>query len=138
MIGATGSAYWQSQALRRTMSLPEVPLWQQLRRRGIGHKSRKEHPAGRFTLDFSCSAARLCVEIDGEAHERGDRPKRDAFRDVWLAERGVDALRVPAREVLRDLDAVVRMIVAGALERARLHPRPAAGGPPPQTEPGEE
>ncbi|MEN2710046.1 DUF559 domain-containing protein [Sphingomonas sp. NPDC092331] len=42
---------------------------------------------------------------------RGDRPERDARRDAWLAGHGVRVLRVPAAEVLCDLDAVLRHIL---------------------------
>ena len=138
MLKGTGKAYRRSRALRRELSLPEVLLWQALRRRSTGWKWRKQHPAGPFTLDFYCDAAKLCVEVDGEAHDRGDRPERDVRRDAWLADRGVETVRVPAAAVLRDLDAVVRGIAARALERAPRHPRPAAGGPPPQAALGEE
>jgi very-short-patch-repair endonuclease len=89
------------------MSLPEVLLWQQLRRRQTGPKWRKQHPAGPYDLDFYCDAAKLCVEVDGEGHERGNRPARDARRDAWLAEQGITTLRIPASEVLNNLEGVV-------------------------------
>jgi very-short-patch-repair endonuclease len=53
----------------------------------------------------------LVIEIDGEAHDRGSRPRRDADRDEWLSAHDVRVMRIPAREVLGDLDAVVRGIV---------------------------
>ena len=103
-----------SRKLRREMSLPEVLLWQELRKRPAGLKFRKQHPAGAFSADFFCHAARFVVEVDGEAHERGDRPQRDAARDRWFEERRFQVLRIPAAEVLRDLEAVIRHIVATA------------------------
>jgi very-short-patch-repair endonuclease len=122
--------------LRRELTLPEVVLWRVLRDRPEGLRFRRQHPAGAYVLDFYCPAARLAVEVDGEIHARGDRPERDARHDVFLAEHGVEVLRIPAREVLRDLDAVVRYIVAQARDRLPLH-RPA-DGPPPQVKLGEE
>ena len=113
------------------MSLPEVLLWQALRKRPHGLKFRHEHPTGEFSLDFYCSDARLAIEVDSEAHERGDRPQRDLRRDAWLAACGVATLRVPAVEVLRNLDGVVRGIVAQARSRLPLHHPAAPGGPPP-------
>jgi very-short-patch-repair endonuclease len=100
--------------LRREMSLPEALLWRELRKRPAGLKIRRQHPAGPYVLDFYCDTARLAVEVDGEAHERGERPARDAERDAWLASRGVRTLRLQAREVLEDVGAVVRHIVAFA------------------------
>jgi very-short-patch-repair endonuclease len=112
------------------MSLPEVLLWQQLRNRQSGHKWRKQHPAGRYSLDFYCDAAKLCVEVDGQAHERGSRPRKDALRDGWLAAHGVATLRIPAAEVLGNLEGVLAFIEAHARKRAPLH-RPSDGPPPP-------
>ncbi|MEP9400289.1 endonuclease domain-containing protein [Sphingomonas sp. VNH70] len=102
------------------MSLPEVLLWQRLRREPNGLKFRRQHPVEPYVLDFYCARSRLAVEIDGEAHDRSDRPARDATRDSVLAERGLTVLRVTARDVLADPDAAAEAIVAAALP---LHPR---------------
>jgi len=93
------------------MSLAEVLLWQELRKRPGGLKFRPQHPAGPYTADFFCHKARLVVEVDGEAHDRGDRPKRDAARDQWFQERRFRVLRIPAAEVLGNLDGVLAGIV---------------------------
>lgn len=93
------------------MSLPEVLLWRELRKRPGGLKFRHQHAAGRYSLDFYCYGARLAIEVDGEAHERGDQPQFDAERDEWLRARKVRVLRIRAVEVLKDLDAVIRHIV---------------------------
>ena len=100
----------QTKRLRREMSLPEVLLWRELRQQEL--RWRKGAPAGPYTLDFHCAPASLAVEVDGEAHGHGDRPARDAVRDAWIAERGVHTLRIAASAILRDLDAVLALIVA--------------------------
>ena len=128
MLTGTANAVRRARKLRREMSLPEVILWQALRQRPNGLKWRHQHPAGEFALDFYCDAAKLCVEVDGDAHERGDRPKRDARRDAWLLEHGIRTMRITARDVLADLDAVVRGIVYAAMA---ARPSTAFGGPPP-------
>ena len=71
--------------LRQQMTPPEIALWLALRRDGAGLRFRRQHPAGQYVLDFYCAPARLAIEVDGEAHARGDRPERDATRDAWLA-----------------------------------------------------
>lgn len=119
----------KARTLRREMTLPEVLLWQVLRQRPDGLKFRRQHAAGPYVLDFYCGDARLAIEVDGEAHERGDRPARDSARDAWLEWRGIATLRVPAREVLRDLGAVVRLVTAEAGARLPLH-HPSDGPPP--------
>ena len=124
--------------LRRKMSLPEVILWQWLRQRPAGLKFRRQHPTGPYVLDFFCIDARLAIELDGEAHSYGDRPKRDATRDQWLRSSGIDTLRIPAREVLNDADAVLRWITFEATSRLPLHHPAAPAGPPPRGKLGED
>lgn len=126
----------RARQLRREMSLPEVLLWQALRARLGGLKFRRQHPSGPYVLDFFCNDARLVIEVDGEAHDRGLRPALDHRRDAWFARAGIVTIRVAARDVLGDLDAVVRGIVAAARERLPLHH--PAGGPPPRDKLEEE
>jgi very-short-patch-repair endonuclease len=123
--------------LRREMTPPEIGLWLALRRNPEGLGFRKQHGAANYVLDFYCAPAKLAIEVDGEAHERSDRPQRDAVRDAWLASRGVRVLRYPAQEVLTNLDGVVRQVVAVAIERRgnnganRRPPPPSPSAPPP-------
>ena len=104
--------------LRRRLSLPEVLLWNRLRRREGGQPVfRRQHPIGRYVLDFYCAKARLAVEIDGIGHDMGDRPLRDIRRDAWLQARGVMVLRIPAGEMRGRVDEVADGIVRLAVER---------------------
>jgi very-short-patch-repair endonuclease len=113
--------------LRREMSLPEVLLWQQLRGGATGIKFRRQHPIGRYVVDFYCRDAALAIEIDGEAHQRGKQPQGDMLRDQFLQQNGIGVLRIAAADVLCDAAAVAAAIVAYA---ARPLHQPAAGPPP--------
>jgi very-short-patch-repair endonuclease len=126
----------QAREDRAKLELPEVLLWQQLRKRPGGFKFRRQNPQLGYRIDFACLEARLAIEVDGEAHARGYRPERDARRDSSLEQRGFATLRIPAAEILRDLDAVLIHIVRACRARLPLHHRPSAGGPPPRS--GEE
>ncbi len=117
------------------MTLPEVLLWQRLRRRQGGVKFRRQHPIGRYVADFYCPAARLVIEIDGEIHNRGDRPAHDIRRDALLRENGLNILRIAAADVLRDADEVAEAI---ALAARPLHHPAMPGGPPPHAMHGED
>ena len=33
---------------------------------------RRQHPLGRYVIDFYCATARLAVEVDGIGHDMGD------------------------------------------------------------------
>ncbi len=101
----------RARGLRRVMSLPEVLLWQRLRLRPCGVKFRRQHPVGRYVADFYAPDVRLIVELDGLAHDMGDRPERDVARDDWLRAQGFVVVRVAALDVLKDVDAVVDGVV---------------------------
>ncbi len=119
----------RARALRRQMSLPEVLLWQLLRKRPHGFKFRRQHPAGDYILDFYCAQARLAVEVDGRSHDGGGATAHDAARTHWLNAQGVEVLRIPAQDMLRDVAGVVDHIISHAQRLLPLH-QPAAGPPP--------
>jgi len=116
------------------MSLPEVLLWQVLRKRPDGLKFRRQFPIGPMTADFACLERRLIIEVDSEGHSFRDQPRRDAARDAMLRREGFRVMRIAARDVLGDMDAVLRYILAACSEVGPLHQPPA--GPPPRA--GEE
>ena len=120
--------------LRRTMTLPEVLLWQQLRGSPNGFKFRRQHPVGCYVADFFCPKARLIVEVDGAIHGVDERPIRDIARDRYLNDNGYRVIRIGAANILRDAEAIAASIVS--LAAAPLHHSPAASGPPPRA--GEE
>ena len=56
----------RARELRRTMSLPEIVLWQALRKgRLAGLRFRRQHPIGPYIFDFYCPSALLAIEVDG-------------------------------------------------------------------------
>jgi len=113
-------------SLRSNLTLAEVPLWERLRRRQLcGYKFRRQHPVGRYVLDFYCVEQRLAVEVDGESHFAGSGPARDRRRDEFLAGLRIRVLRFTNPEVMGEMDGVVEVIIQGlqapppSLPRAR-------------------
>jgi very-short-patch-repair endonuclease len=106
----------RARELRKEMSLPEVLLWVQLQRHPGGYKFRKQVPQHPYTLDFACLKTRLCIEVDGEAHNRGDQPQKDVARDRIMAVRGFRTLRLSAYEVLKNMEGCVVAIVTACDE----------------------
>ena len=121
------------------MSPAEVALWNQLRQRPLGLKFRRQHPVGPYSGDFYCASAKLIIEVDGEAHNMGDRPARDERRDEYLGKLGYMTLRIPARDVFRNSSAAADPLTLYAAANPLHHPptpSAPADGPPPR--PGED
>lgn len=112
----------RARALRKGMSEPEVLLWTRLRGRRSPDRPRfrRQHPMGRFILDFYCHAAALAVEIDGSTHWEDDVLARDAACDAYLEAQGVSTLRIPASRVYADLDGAVDAMLLRADELIRV------------------
>ncbi|WP_404713363.1 endonuclease domain-containing protein [Sphingomonas sp. MMS24-J13] len=115
------------------MSLPEVLLWRALRLRPGGFKFRRQCPIDKYIIDFACIETRLVIEVDGEAHNRGNRPQRDEVRDADLQRLGFRILRVAAADVLSGPNNVVEGIVITCRKLGPLHHPAAPGGPPPRS-----
>jgi very-short-patch-repair endonuclease len=125
----------RARELRREMSLPEVVLWQPLRKgRLAGLRFRRQYPIGPYILDFYCPSARLAVEVDGFAHDTALRVRHDESRQAWLTQRRVTVLRIPASDVLRDerleavLVAIERAAACAPSGSLRSPPPPRSGG----------
>ena len=109
------TTFARARRLRREMSLPEVLLWQHLRGAQLaGLRFRRQHPVGTYILDFYCADHRLCIEIDGSAHDSPERAAHDARREVWLNSQGIRVIRFAASDILnkRHFEAVIRGIAA--------------------------
>jgi very-short-patch-repair endonuclease len=101
--------------MRREPTRAEEVLWTALRRNQIaGLKFRRQHPVGRFILDFCCPACKLAVEVDGEVHD--EQVERDAERTRVLEGYGYRVLRFRNEQVMRELPSVVQRITAAAIE----------------------
>ena len=114
MARTTRKTVLKARELRKTMSKPEIMLWQQLRKKPLGIKFRRQHPIGSYILDFYCPSAKLGIEVDGLAHDMGSRPARDERRDWGLSQEGIETIRISAQEVLQDpadvADRILRYI----------------------------
>ena len=131
VLKANSQAIGLAKSQRQSGNLPEVLIWRELRKRPGGHKFRRQHPLSEVVLDFACLERRVAIEIDGEAHNRGDNPPRDVRRDGYVKSRGFFVLRLPARFVLENLEEAVATIVAACDEHPPLR---AFGGPLPAGE----
>ncbi len=101
----------RARALRQRQTAPEAKLWQALRNgRVAGFKFRRQHPIGRYIVDFYCESEKLIVEIDGDSHAGAAAEARDADRTAWLMEQSYRMIRFTNEDVHKRLDAVIEAI----------------------------
>ncbi len=113
----------RAKALRAALTPPELALWARLRHRSEGQPTfRRQHPFGPYILDFYCAKARLAIEIDGQAHNHGNRPALDAKREAYLDQAGIRVIRYTAAEVRADLDGIAQSIYEAAASLIRKEP----------------
>jgi len=100
----------RTKELRREQTPAEQKLWARLRgKQLLGFKSRRQHPIGRFIVDFCCARSKLVIEIDGDSH--AVQVEYDDSRTAHLEEIGYTVVRFTNEQVHRHLDAVLTEIV---------------------------
>jgi very-short-patch-repair endonuclease len=105
--------------LRREATPAERRLWQMVRRCQLGgRKFRRQHPVGRYIVDFYCPAEKLVVELDGSVHDDPARAEADSRRQRALEAHGLRVVRFANRDVLETPDIVCAAIAAHFSHRA--------------------
>jgi very-short-patch-repair endonuclease len=107
----------RARELRKGMSDAERKLWRVLRGKQIdGVRFRRQHPLGRYIVDFVCLERRLVIEVDGGQHTEDDHVASDTARDRWLAAEGYRVMRVTTVDVHTNLEGVGDTIWAAVQE----------------------
>ena len=87
----------------------ERRLWSVLRDRRLhGYKFRRQHPIGRFVVDFACTKYHLVVEADGGQHNGSVADER---RTKWLESQGWRVIRFWNNEILANTEGVATVIL---------------------------
>lgn len=103
--------------LRESQTDAEKLLWLLLRNRRLaGFKFRRQHPVGRFILDYYCHEALLAVELDGGQHLE-ETALHDAQRTSELSHNGIRVIRFWNNDLLKDPCAVLESIFAELVKR---------------------
>jgi very-short-patch-repair endonuclease len=99
-----------ARALRRESTPTENLLWLSLRRNTLGIRFRRQHPIGPYVLDFFCYKLNLCIELDGEVHQKFLANERDNARTAYLNQQGITVLRYSNDVVYQNLEAIIQSI----------------------------
>ena len=103
----------KARRLRASTTDAEHRLWDILRdRRLAGAKFRRQHPIGRYVLDFYCAAARLAIEVDDKHHREPEAIEYDTERAKMLAARAIRVPRFANEEIRHEPERVANAIVS--------------------------
>ena len=106
-------------------------MWSWLRaRRFSAYKFRRNHPLGKYFLDFYCEEASLAIELDGGGHGQPGQQSHDAERTRFLGSQGIKVLRFWNSELRRNRqgirDTIFRELQARAPQVLPEYMRPLA------------
>ncbi len=115
--------------MRQNPTVAENILWRRLRRKQVGGFSfRRQHPIGRFIVDFYCAKARLVIEVDGEIHDGSEQAEYDASRQEFLEGLDLKVLRFDNAQVYQATDAVIEAIAESLYGLSEDEVRVVEGG----------
>ncbi len=109
----------RSRELRKGQTPAEAKLWSILRNRGLnGFKFKRQTTIGSFIVDFSCSDAKLVIELDGGQHL--EQEEYDQQRTAFLESQGYRVLRFWNNDVMNNIDSVIISIQGAFLNQSPL------------------
>ncbi|HQS74417.1 MAG: hypothetical protein B7Y56_14400 [Gallionellales bacterium 35-53-114] len=108
-----------ARALRSNMTDAEQCLWQRIRNRQIGGvQFYRQKTLLSYIVDFYSPKVKLVIELDGSQHFEAEHQAKDQKRDAQLAREGLLVLRFDDRQVLTEIDAVLKVICDEVTGRA--------------------
>jgi very-short-patch-repair endonuclease len=110
-FGADAFAFRKAEELRISMTKAEKVLWEEIRNNKLdGLKFRRQHPIGRFIVDFYCHKLKIVIELDGDIHKKGNIRENDINRQNELEELGLKIIRFNNNEVINNIANVIKTI----------------------------
>ena len=108
---ASADIFKKARHLRKNETPAEALLWEQLKGKKLaGLKFRRQHPIGRYILDFYCHAKKLVIEIDGGYHLEKLQQWQDKDRTNYLEKLGLKVIRFTNEEVIFETEKVLMTI----------------------------
>ena len=95
--------------LRKNMTKEEKHLWYDYLRTYPVRFSRQK-VLGQYIADFYCAEAKLVIELDGSGHYTKEGQQYDETRTKFLAEYGLQVLRIPNEKIHKNFRGVCEYI----------------------------
>ncbi len=110
----------RARQLRKQMTDSERMLWSRLRAKQImGIQFFRQKPIGPYIVDFFAARARLVIEVDGGQHFNPADKAKDRARDGYLRKAGLIVLRFDNRQVMLEIEGVLKVIYDTVLVQLR-------------------
>ena len=95
--------------LRKEMTKEERHLWYDFLRTHSVRFSRQK-VLGKYIADFYSAEAKLVIELDGSQHYEDNNVVKDAERSAFLEGYGLNIIRIPNNEIIRNFRGVCEYI----------------------------
>ncbi len=103
------------------MTLGEITLWREIKRRKTGVRFSRQIPIDNFIVDFYCKNLMLAIEVDGSIHFEEGHQENDAERQKRLESLGITMIRFSDLDVKNNLGWVLTEIEK-TIEALKTHP----------------
>ena len=99
----------RARQLRSSMTVAELKLWAELNNKQMGGiKFRRQHPIGKYIVDFYAPQQKLIIEVDGGTHL--EQEEYDAIRTSYLNQKGYQVIRFSNLDIYQNLAEVLDQI----------------------------
>ena len=96
-----------AKVLRKNMTPAELKLWGHIRKRQLGIRFRRQHPIGKYIVDFIALHIGLVIEVDGGQHFEQEQMKKDKDRSEFLQNYRLTIIKYNNNEVMTNVDGVI-------------------------------
>tara|TARA_R110001592_G_scaffold88758_2_gene261308 strand:+ start:163 stop:540 length:378 start_codon:yes stop_codon:yes gene_type:complete len=108
--------------LRNDSTRAEIKLWKELQNKQVyGYKFTRQKPIGNYIADFFCNKLKLVIEVDGYSHNFEDTLDKDLEKEQFFNSLTITILRFDDKEVMEDLNNVLKVIEGYILSFEKLH-----------------
>ena len=99
----------RARQLRSSMTVAELKLWAELNNKQMGGiKFRRQHPIGKYIVDFYAPQQKLIIEVDDGTHL--EQVEYDAIRTSYLNRKGYQVIRFSNLDIFQNLAEVLDQI----------------------------